>query len=175
MSETQTVATLRHLVAALTGPDPLPAGGAAGVAAIAMGAALGVKVLRLGADGDPEPEATELEQMAAPLQAAFTEDCEAFAALLQARRLPRDDPSRDEAVQAGWQRATAAPIGVVQLGERAEACLERRSGAVRKALHGDLTAALRLIRAGLEIARSNAAENGQHLEPGDAQALWRTT
>jgi formiminotetrahydrofolate cyclodeaminase len=158
---------LNHLVAEFGGPDPLPAGGAAGVTAIAMGTALGKKVLRI--SGLLEDEA-ELTPLLAELVPHFRVDCDTFEGVLRAFQIARDDPERDRAIHSAWLAATEAPIHVAVLAARAIRALDRCKGRVKVSVQGDLESALCLIRAGHTIAENNARENAQRL---DAQVAAR--
>src|SRR5690606_7660450 len=107
-------AAVRTLIGAIARSEPLPAGGAAAVIAIAMGTGLGIKVVGLSQASTPElqPIAAHLQAMLDRLLPEFTADCDAFAALLTALRLPREDSARDSAVQVAWRNATALPVAV---------------------------------------------------------------
>lgn len=163
----------RRLVAAMAGPDALPAGGAAAVATVGMGLALGHKVLRLssGDDGSFAAPLAALEALRERLMPEFDADCAAFDQLLRALRLPRTDPSRASAVDDGWLLATAAPVRVAHLARSGDELLAQCVGKVRRPLAGDLAAALELVRAGLRIALANARENAEHLEPAERERL----
>ncbi len=157
----------RRLVGAVAGPDALPAGGAAGVTAIAMGVALGAKVIRLSANTASGLQETgaRLERALERLMPEFSADCVAFADVLEAFRRPRDDADRKDVIRAAWRAATEAPVTVALVAAEAEALLLRCSGQVNTSVAGDLKAALELVRAGRRIAESNARENARHLEP----------
>lgn len=160
--------SFRRLVDAIAGPDSLPAGGAAGVTAIAMGAALGAKVVRLSPDRPSRLNDVEaqLDLLREHLMAEFAADCDAFTEVLAARRRPHDDPARADALQDAWGAATAAPTRVARLAADAESLLVLCTGSVNPRLAGDLTAALELVRAGRRIAEGNARENADHLQTG---------
>lgn len=156
---------LHTLVQALAGPRALPAGGAAGVVAIAMGTALGKKVLAFSPDlpAALRPLAGQLDELLQQLLPEFAADCDAFEALLAAFALPRTDGGRSAAIQRAWQTATAAPERVATLAGKVEALLQGCSGKCNANLAGDLAAARELVRAGQQIAVANAAENARHL------------
>jgi formiminotetrahydrofolate cyclodeaminase len=163
----------RSLVAAIGGPDATPAGGAAGIAAIAMGVALGTKVLRLSPALPAELAGVgpRLDALLRQLLPEFPIDCRSFAELLAAFRLPRQDPARAGAVRAAWIAATQAPVRTAVLAHEVEALLRRCVDRVNQNLAGDLTAARELVGAGLRIAIGNARENAGHLPPDVAADL----
>lgn len=158
----------RRLIAAFVGPDPLPAGGAAGVLAVAMGAALGTKVLRLSGASDAP---ARLERLLKRLLPQFRGDCEAFEAVLGAFRFSREDPMRECAVQDAWNRATAASVDLARISRDVEMLLAAHAGRVKRSMVGDIDASLRLVRTGRAIAVSNAKENARHLDPLEAREL----
>lgn len=171
MSAATVEESFRHLVAAFAAPAPLPAGGAAGITAIAMGLGLGRKVLAISQpEGVAEADA-QLRQLLDRLLPAFAADCDAFARLLECLRLARDDPQRQGRVAAAWREATAAPVAVAVLARAGEATLARLGGRVKPSVRADLEAALELVRAGGRIAERNARENAQRLQPAIAREL----
>jgi len=165
----------RDLVAAIVGPDATPAGGAAGVTAIAMGVALATKVLRFTAAVPAElaEVGPRLEALLAQLLPEFAIDCRAFMQLLGAFRLPRDDPERAGVVRGAWVAATEAPVRVAALAHEVDGLLARCVGRVNPNLAGDLAAARELVGAGRRIASANARENAQRLPPEMAAGLLR--
>ncbi|MDF1838309.1 MAG: cyclodeaminase/cyclohydrolase family protein [Planctomycetota bacterium] len=159
---------LAQLIAEFGGPTPLPAGGAAGVAAIAMGAALGTKVLRI--SGMPQ-EGTELSRLLDRLTPQYRTDCDAFESVLLAMKLPREAPGKEVALEDAWLDATRAPVQVAGLAQQIEEVLEGCQGRVKVSVAGDLSSALCLTRAGREIAEGNARENALRLDPEVAREV----
>ena len=158
------------LIDSFVGPTPLPAGGAGGIVAISMGAALGVKVLRI---SQQQVLADELAQILEKTKPLFHQDIEVFESLLSAFRTPRRTAGRTEKVQRAWQAATAAPVEVVTQADKIEALLSRCEGVVKQSVKGDLSAAIELTRAGRRIARANALENAANLDPTIAESTLR--
>tara|TARA_R110002096_G_scaffold331130_2_gene525182 strand:- start:305 stop:853 length:549 start_codon:yes stop_codon:yes gene_type:complete len=169
-------AAFRTLVDAIAGAEPLPAGGAAGVTAIAMGIGLGAKVVRISAGSAPALAGMEdqLTQVLDRVRPEFTADCDAFLSLMTALQRPRDCSDRGALVTDAWRHATALPIAVASTARDAEALLDACIGHVKTSVAGDLSAALELVRAGRRIAASNARENAQRLPPDEAKRLLAT-
>lgn len=165
-------ATFRQLVAAFAGRQPLPAGGAAGVVSVAMGVGLGLKVIDI---SQPSGRLQEVRPgLAALLERIVPEfgaDCAAFARLLRALRLRRDDARRAPEVGAAWREATAAPVSVAVLARDAESRLTECREHVKPSVRADLDAALDLVRAGRRIAERNAHENAARLDASIANDL----
>lgn len=162
-----------RLVDAFATREPLPAGGAAGVTSIALGVALGTKVLALtrADDGARCPLEQRLREILDRTWGAFRADCEAFECLLAALRRPRADDARGAAVQQAWRRATRVPVSVANLAAEAEALLQECTVRIKQSMAGDVEAALALVRAGRRIAESNAHENSRRLDPNSAREL----
>jgi formiminotetrahydrofolate cyclodeaminase len=143
-----------RLTEALAARDPVPAGGAAAVAALAMGLAVGTKVARISrAPGRITARLAALRAAGEPL---FDADCEAFRAVLAARRARAEPAVR----AAAWEAATAVPLSVAALADAAQEALDALEPHCRPALRGDLEAARALVEVGGRISRTNAALNG---------------
>lgn len=106
---------------------PAPGGGSMAALAGSLGAALAAMVANLSI-GKPEFDAkyAELNSLAEKAQAlkdqllaAVDEDTQAFNAVLEAMRLPKDTPeqqaARREAMEAGYKHATQVPLRTAQL------------------------------------------------------------
>jgi formiminotetrahydrofolate cyclodeaminase len=143
------------------------------VTAIAMGVALGTKVIRCSPGGPAELQvvAARLESLLECLIPEFAADCLAFEGLLAALRQPGRESARADAIRAAWQVATEAPLRVARLAAEAADLLSGCGGRVNANLAGDLAAALELVGAGLAIATGNARENAAHLPPDVARRL----
>ncbi len=132
----------------------VPAGGAAAASAVAQGAALLAKCARIAAGSGVEmPSIAALDALAADAVEAFATDCEAFVAVLTAKR--SETGARGEA----WVRATTAPL---ELAATALDALERVGtvgASAKKATLPDVEAAAMLLSTGLAIALENARVN----------------
>lgn len=175
MVDPKVLAALDRLVGSFVGPDALPAGGAAAVASIAMGTALGAKVARMSSSRSKDTEATsaELESLTKRITPEFVKDCSAFEELLRAFKTPKEHPERVNRVRDGWLSATRASAEVARLADEADRLLASLSESVKSDLRGDLQAAHILVQAGRRIAASNANENAQHLDSSLAKSVLR--
>jgi formiminotetrahydrofolate cyclodeaminase len=176
MLDPEIEAAFHRLVSAIAGPDALPAGGAAGVAAIALGTALATKVLRLSPTLPSELRdvGPRLELILERVLPEFAADCAAFTGLLAAFRRPREDSARADTVRGAWRAATEAPARVAVLATEVDGLLAQCVGHVNPNLAADLGAARELVGAGRRIAVANARENAAHLEAGTAARLLAT-
>jgi glutamate formiminotransferase/formiminotetrahydrofolate cyclodeaminase len=122
---------------------PVPGGGSVAALAGALGAALALMVTNLTiAKSDDGTKIERLsaikgraEQLKESLLTAVDEDTQAFAAYLEARRLPRSTPEekalRDKRIQAGLREAALVPL------RTAELSLEAMRFAQEAFLHGN--------------------------------------
>lgn len=176
MLPTEVEMCFRSFVGAFTADDPLPAGGSAGVASIAVGVGLARKVLTISRGGGDAGEdvgrlCAALSEVAARLEVEFARDCRAFAAVIEALRMPREHDRRTACVREAWCEAVAAPVAVVELAHRARAVLEQCAVHVKRSMRADLAAALDLVACGQRIAVRNARDNAARLEVSDAERL----
>ena len=151
--------TVRDLLDAAAARTPAPGGGGAAALTTALAAALAGMAARFG-DGAVADRAAEqadtLRAAATPLADA---DADAYRAYLAATRLPRDDPSRGEAIAAARSEAIAVPARIAELaGAVAELAADlARTG--NPNLHGDAAAAVHLAAAAATTAAELIAAN----------------
>jgi len=150
--------SIRGFIDELSSDSPAPGGGSVSALAASMGAALAsmVAVLSHTKKGF-ESKHLDLDRIAARGQAlkdrflaAVDADTAAFDRLLEAMRLPKDDPNRDAALADATAAATEVPLGVLEgCPETIELCREiARIG---------LQASLSDAGVGAQMARAAAA------------------
>lgn len=108
---------------ALASDAPAPGGGGASALAGALGAALGAMVgnLTVGKKkyADVEYEVIELTEKAQVLRrkllALIDEDAAAFEPLARAYALPKDEPGRDDVMEACLRRAADTPLRILRM------------------------------------------------------------
>ena len=115
--------SLGEFAGELASAAPVPGGGGASALVGALGAALGGMVGALTV-GKPkyaavEEEVQELINRAERLRAALLrcveEDAAAFAPLAKAYAIPKDDPAREETMEACLRTAAAVPLKIFDL------------------------------------------------------------
>jgi len=126
MEDRLTELSVRDLVERLASRDPAPGGGSAAALAGAMGAALLRMVVELtAAPKDPASAGIELAEIGAAAATWQSEllnlaelDANAYHAVVQARRLPREteleSQARDVQVAATVREATRAPLATIR-------------------------------------------------------------
>jgi len=156
----------------LAAGTPTPGGGSAAAQAAAMGAGLVSMVVRttLGkrqyerAAEKLEIVLEESEELRDTLTSAVEEDAAAFKALMEAYRLPADDPGRSQTIQQATLLAARVPLRVMR------DSLRVMSLALEVAKHGNLNAitdaatGLDLAHGALKSASYNVRINIQDLD-----------
>ena len=107
---------------ALASSAPTPGGGGAaalcGALAIALGNMVGSLTLGKKKYADVQEDIAELNAKAEALRAGFVAlvdaDAEAFAPLSRAYSIPKDDPARDEIMEAALKRAAEPPLEIMR-------------------------------------------------------------
>lgn len=114
--------SVRDYLDELSSDSPAPGGGSVSALAGAMGAALAAMVAAIshGKKGfeakqnDLDKIARRAQELKDQLVAAIDADTSAFDRLLEAMRLPADNPARNAAVVDATVRATEVPLGVLE-------------------------------------------------------------
>ena len=150
--------SVRAFLDDLSSDSPAPGGGSVSALAASMGAALAsmVAVLSHTKKGFESKHdaldkiATRSQELKDLLLAAVDADTAAFDRLLEAMRLPKDDPNRDAALADATVGATEVPLGVLEkCPEVIELC--REVGKI------GLQASLSDAGVGVQVARAGAA------------------
>ena len=114
--------SVRDFVDELSSDSPAPGGGSVSALAASLGAGLAAMVAVLSHTRKGfESKQAALDSIATRAQllkdqflAAVDSDTAAFDHLLEAMRLPKDDPNRDAAIAGATVRATEVPLGVLE-------------------------------------------------------------
>ena len=126
MNDRLTELTVREIVERLATADPVPGGGSASALAGAMGAALVKMVVALtsgrSAASDPDDELGAIFSAATTWQSELLNlaelDANAYAAVVEARRLPRgtelEEQTRKVQIAAATREATRVPLETVR-------------------------------------------------------------
>ena len=141
---------LASLVEELAASTPAPGGGSAAACACALGAALVEMAAALEGSGEGERMRILREHA---LELAERE-LSSYAPVLEARRLPRDDPERPGRIEVALAEASAAPLAIA---EAASEVAELGAGLAAKtgpAIRGDALAGVLLGEAAAAAAAS---------------------
>ena len=150
--------TVRDFVDELSSDSPAPGGGSVSALAASMGAGLASMVAVLShtkkgfqsKQADLDGIAVRAQQLKDILLAAVDADTAAFDLLLEAIRLPKDDPNRDAAMADATVGATEVPLSVL---ENCPAVIELCREVARIGLQASLSDA----GVGAQVARAGAA------------------
>ena len=168
-------------VQAVAEGSPTPGGGAVAALAGALSAALAEMVARLtvGKKRYAEVEDTmrAVVEAAADLRkqlvAAIDEDVAAFDAVMDAYRLPKDDPTRADAIQLATARAAGVPLKVARLAVDAMRLAEKAAQHGNKNAATDAATAALMGLAAVEAAALNVRVNAAALRDADLAARYR--
>lgn len=165
--------TVGGFLESLAAKSPAPGGGAAASVAGATAAALAGMVLEYSVKRKSLAEHREMLEVALSRAAEVRgemlrlgdEDAAAYAALNEIQRLDEGDPARLAGEPAAVARATAAPVGVMELAGELLGLLETLIGKTNPFLRSDLAIAAVLA----ESAVASAAWNVRVNAPGLAE------
>jgi methenyltetrahydrofolate cyclohydrolase len=139
--------SLAEFLDSVAGATPAPGGGSSAAATCALAAALVEMAAGIGGGGLERPPALR----ARALELADVE-LTSYAPVLEALRLPRDDPSRAERLRAALLEASRSQLKVAELGaEVAELGVEVAQGS-SAAVRGDALAGVVLAEAAAAAA-----------------------
>ncbi len=133
--------SVAELLAEVAAPKPAPGGGSSAAVACALAAAL--------VEMSGDERAAALRERALQLADA---DLGSYAPVLEAERLPADDPARPERVLAALSEASNVPLAVAEVGSEVA---ELAAGLARQGhrhLQGDATAGALLAEAATRAA-----------------------
>jgi glutamate formiminotransferase/formiminotetrahydrofolate cyclodeaminase len=170
-----------RFVNAVADGTPTPGGGAVAALAGALSAALAEMVARLtiGKKRYADVEETMSAIISAGgdlrqrLLRAIDEDIQAFDAVLEAYRLPKDDPDRQETIQAALVQAADVPLNVARLALDAMQLAEQVARQGNQNAASDAATAALMGLAAVEGAALNVRVNAVGLEDADLAARYQ--
>ena len=151
----------------LAGGSPTPGGGSAAALAGALAAALVAMVARLtvGRKAYAAVEArardilAEAERLRVELRRLVDEDATAYDGVSRAYRIPKDDPSRAQAIDNALLAAARPPAEVVKRGRRVLALAQTIEQIGNKSAVSDARVAAMLARTAIDAATENVNVN----------------
>jgi methenyltetrahydrofolate cyclohydrolase len=166
------VESLDEYLARLASRDPVPGGGSAATVVAALGAALVTMVARI---GKAETLAQEADALRARLDEARARDEAAFAAVVAAQALPKNNESeksaRWHALETALYEAAEAPLHAAILSSAVLNLSERAYRASSAALVSDAGCAAEFAYAALLACAYNVRINHRYMK--DATAIAR--
>ncbi len=165
----------------LAAPTPAPGGGSASAYAGAMAASLlmmytGLTLARksyAAVHDEMQRVRDEAALLKESLGAAVEQDARAFAAVMEASKMPKESKARDEALQAAMKDAAAIPM---QVAEECARLLQLARSVMDKGLKSaksDVTVATFLAQAAMQGALLNVRVNLEAITDAQVVAEYR--
>ncbi len=153
---------------ALSTSQPTPGGGAAAAMAGAMGCALllmavGTTLKRTNTPAEDVPLLKEtqhcLQGLHSTLKKLIGQDADAYAAYMHAAKLPKDNPSRPQAVQDALWHAATVPADTAATCQQVLQALDNVQGKIAPIIRADVFCARHLLRGAVACALENVRAN----------------
>ncbi|MBH0187707.1 MAG: cyclodeaminase/cyclohydrolase family protein [Nitrospira sp.] len=148
--------SLSDFLNAVATAQPAPAGGSVAALVGALAAALATMGARLIHHADTE---RSLVQMTHRLRQLVREDVDAYTRLLNAYRIPKQQPDRPASISTALHQATEVPLEIAELacevGRSIHSCLALAQSPLRSDLTVGIMMACAAAQAGLHTTREN--------------------
>jgi formiminotetrahydrofolate cyclodeaminase len=151
---------LAGLLDVVASTDPAPGGGSSAAVAAALAAALleMSSGLELARDGAPEQLAQDLPAQARRLRERALEladqDLSSYAGVLEALRLPKDQPGRADRLDAALAEASRTPLAIAEAAAETAGLAAAVTAASDPAVRGDALAGVLIAEAATAAAAS---------------------
>jgi formiminotetrahydrofolate cyclodeaminase len=157
---------LADVLDAVAAPTPAPGGGSSSALTCALGAALVEMAAGIGGASDAVERAGAIRARALALA---EEELGSYAPVLEARRLPRDDPSRETAIKEALEVASRSPLAVAEAAAEVASLGRDVAAGANPAVRGDAVAGVLLAEAAA-VAAAQLVEVNLAAQP-DSPAL----
>jgi methenyltetrahydrofolate cyclohydrolase len=159
--------TIATYLGRVSSADPTPGGGSVASLTAALAAALGSMVAAISDKKSPDRDAGKLAERCTSMREALlelsTDDEAAFRNVIEALRLPKDDPSRADRLDIVLRAAADVPMTVGRTCLDLLAILESLSVSSSRHAVSDVGAAAYLALAALQASRLNVQINAIYL------------
>jgi formiminotetrahydrofolate cyclodeaminase len=164
--------SLGGFLEAMSSGEPVPGGGGAAAVSVALAAGLCAMCARFSGEhlsdsGDTAAEADGLRRRVQPLA---QEDAGAYGRVLDALRLPKEDPARRRSMELAFERASEVPLSIAQTGAETAELAAKLARCGNPNLKGDAVSAALLAEAGVRAAAMLVGINAPEDEPRIARA-----
>src|SRR5690606_31671027 len=164
---------VRELLDAAAARTPAPGGGGAAALTAALAAALTGMAARFADGAEAERAAERADELRAALAPLADADAAAYGAYLAARRRPRDDPGRADAIAAARRETVGVPARITELAGEVAGIAAELAPSGNPHLHGDAAAAVHLAAAAAttaaELIAANVTDDPKAGDTGEAQ------
>ena len=157
-----------EFLTALSSSDPTPGGGAAAALAGAMGCALGLMAIgttlkRKATPEEDRPTLLQSQQKLASLhrelKTLMQKDADVYAAYLTASKLPKENPTRTQAVQEALWLAATVPADTASVCEQVMLELKNVRPLIASIILSDVNCAQQLLTSALACCVENIRVN----------------
>ena len=140
---------LAELLEDVAAATPAPGGGSSAALATALAAALVEMAAGIAGAGDAAARAGSFRERALGLA---EDELSSYAPVLEARRLPRDEPARVERIEAALTEASRSPLAIAELAAETAALGAEVADASGAAVRGDAVTGVLLAEAATAAA-----------------------
>ncbi|HJU04003.1 MAG TPA: cyclodeaminase/cyclohydrolase family protein, partial [Nitrospiraceae bacterium] len=176
-------ASVAAFLEAVSAGTPTPGGGSVAALAGALAAALGIMACRIGPPTGPDKPAHTATQLHATeqrllslrskLQALIQSDADAYANVMNAYRMPKDDSSRAAAIVKHLEAATEVPLETATLAAEAATVLRELLPLTKPSVASDLKVGLLMALAAIEGGLENVKTNLKSIKKPDLINKYR--
>ena len=170
-----------QFVEALSSPDPTPGGGAAAAMTGAMGCALALmaigttlkrKTLDAAVKARLEKHAQRLASFKVELKGYIQKDAQAYEAYLTAKKLPKENPARAQALENSLYFAASVPCDTATAAHHALREIKTCADDIAPIIFSDVLCAQHLLRACMHCALENVRTNLTYIQnPSQQEGL----
>ena len=175
-AEQETNQSLSEFLHAVAAAKPTPGGGSVAALVGALAASLGIMGARLNRQTDQEQRLTQLQDR---LRRLIQEDTDAYGRLVDAYKIPKQDPNRPRSITAALHRATEVPLEIAESACEAGRLLHALRTSAKPLVQSDLTVgihmALAAAAAGCHTAKTNVQlQSNQQFSGGVLSRMTET-
>ena len=161
---------------ALSSAEPTPGGGSAAAMAGAMGCALVLMAAQttLKRKGTPtenqeklQTSIKKLNEWYTQLKTAIEKDARAYQAFIAARKLPKEDPTRSQAMQEALWGAAQVPAQTATVCQQVQKEISLIEKWIDKIIISDVICARHLLRCALDCCAENIRANAAYITQTD--------
>ena len=157
--------SLSRFLAATAEATPAPGGGSSAAVVCALAAGLVEMAAAIEEQGSRTPERARALRLRA-LELAEGE-LSSYAPVLEARRLPADDPARSGAIEAALIEASLSPLAIAEAAAQVAELGAQVAGAAKPSVRGDAVTGVLLAEAAASAAAGLVATNLEGLHAGE--------
>lgn len=168
--------SLREYLDSVASDAPTPGGGSVAALTAALASALGSMVTSITARTSQDPDLQALAEVCTQSRNRFAQlaeaDEHAFGRVMDALRLPKDNPARADRLEASLEEAATVPLDTVATCQRLLAALQQLAGLASRHCVSDVGAAALLGLAAARACLLNVHINASFMRRAGASQAW---